>query len=69
MRNADENIMFYGDASRYDKRTGNLQYCPYFKCEDYKKKRWYEIGGSPHDEYFLYEVWIEKEFGIWEREK
>ena len=72
MRNADENMMFYGDqstipyASKYNKKTGERQYCPYFKCPDHKNKKWYQIGGSPHDEYFLDEVWIEKKFGIWE---
>lgn len=68
MRNADENMMFYGEQSnipyapRYNKRTGERQFCPYLKCPNYKQKKWYEIGGSPHDEYFLNEVWVKKEF-------
>ena len=73
MRNADRNMMFYGDqstipySSRYNKKTGKRQFCPYFKCPNYKQKKWYQIGGSPHDEYYLDELWINEEFGVWEK--
>ena len=73
MRNADRNMMFYGDqstipyGSKYNEKTGKRQFCPYFKCPNYKQKKWYQSGGSPHDEYYLDELWIEKEFGVWEK--
>jgi hypothetical protein len=73
MRDADENMMFYERestipfAKKYNSETGKRQYCPYFKCRNYKDKKWYQFAGSPHDEYFLDEVWIEKEFGIWQK--
>jgi len=27
-----------------------------FKCPNYNKKKWYQFCGSPHDSYFLEEV-------------
>jgi hypothetical protein len=59
---ADKCMMFYGDqstipiADRYDKKTGKENYVWKCKCPNYKKRKWYQIGGSPHDEYFLEEV-------------
>ena len=70
---ANENKMYYGDlqsipfASKYNNETGEKQYCPFFECPDYKQKKWYQIGGSPHDKYFLDEIWVEKKFGVWEK--
>lgn len=59
---ADNCFMFYGDtstipiASRYDKKTGLRNFVRKYKCQNYKKRKWYHIGGSPHDEYFLDDV-------------
>ena len=59
---AETNMMFYGDvptiplSGKYDKRTGKRNCCFKYKCPDYKNKKWYEIGGSPHDDYYIDEV-------------
>ena len=73
MRDADKNMMFYGDqstipyGSRHNRKTGERQFCTYFKCPNYKHKKWYQIAGSPHDEYFLDELWVEKGIGDWRK--
>lgn len=58
-RGAEENMMFYGDmltmplAGAYDKNTGLRNYCWFYICPMWNDKKWYEIGGSPHDDYFI----------------
>lgn len=59
---ADECFMFYGDQSsitiapKYNKETGRKNYVQMFECHDYRKKKWYQFIRSPHDSYFLEEV-------------
>jgi hypothetical protein len=55
---ANECFMFYGDqstipiASKFDKKTGKQNFVRRFECHNYKKRKWYRIGGSPHDSDF-----------------
>jgi hypothetical protein len=59
--------MMSTDKEKYNRKTGERQYRPYFKCPNYRQKKWYLIFGSPHSKYFLDEMWIEKSFGVWEK--
>lgn len=70
MRSASENIIFYEKmgtmiyASKYNENTGQKQYCPYYKCSNYKDKKWYEFAGSPHDNYFINEIYLKRIDGV-----
>ena len=61
-RGAEENIMFCDGyyiipiAGAYNKENGLRNYCWYCKCPMYEDKKWYQVGGSPHDRYFIDKV-------------
>lgn len=45
----------YPLGSKYDKKTGERQYAPHFKCPNFKQKKWYQIV-SPHDEFSICKI-------------